>query len=74
MVKYFCSGANGLERKDTFLPKCWVDMVSPTDDEVEDVAKETGVPEDMIKAALNKPTIQIAPFIINLNTSIDVNH
>ncbi|MGN0823460.1 MAG: magnesium transporter CorA family protein [Candidatus Coproplasma sp.] len=54
MVKYFCSGVNGLERKDKFLPKCWVDMVSPTDDEVEDVAKETGVPEDMIKAALDE--------------------
>ncbi|MGN1061455.1 MAG: magnesium transporter CorA family protein [Candidatus Coproplasma sp.] len=54
MVKYFCTGENGLERKDKFLPKCWVDMVSPTDDEVEDVAKETGVPEDMIKAALDE--------------------
>lgn len=54
MVKYFCNGANGLERKDAFTPKCWVDMVSPTDDEVEDVSKETGVPEDMIKAALDE--------------------
>ncbi len=54
MVKYFCAGANGLERKERFLPQCWVDMVSPTDDEVEDVAKEAGVPEDMIKAALDE--------------------
>lgn len=54
MVKYFCNGTNGLERKDAFTPKCWVDMVSPTDDEVEDVCKETGVPEDMIKAALDE--------------------
>lgn len=55
MIKYFSAGDSGaLERSDFFTPLCWVDMVSPTDDEVEDVAKETGVPEDMIKAALDE--------------------
>lgn len=55
MVKYFSVGGSGaLERSDIFAPLCWVDMVSPTDDEVEDVARETGVPEDMIKAALDE--------------------
>lgn len=32
---------------------CWVDMVNPTDDEVEDVMTLTGIPEEMLKAALD---------------------
>ncbi len=55
MVRYFSAGEGGaLERREFFEPHCWVDMVSPTDGEVEDAAKETGVPEDMIKAALDE--------------------
>lgn len=55
MVKYFATGENGvLARLEKFAPLCWVDMFSPTDDEVEDVSKETGVPEDMLKAALDE--------------------
>ncbi|MDE7082835.1 MAG: magnesium transporter CorA family protein [Clostridia bacterium] len=55
MVKYFFSAADGkLEKSDKFLKNCWVDMVDPTDDECEDVAAATGVPEDMIKAALDE--------------------
>lgn len=55
MVKYFFSAEDGkLQRSDKFIDNCWVDMVDPTDDECEDVAKETGVPEDMIKAALDE--------------------
>lgn len=55
MVKYFFSADDGkLIKSDTFLDNCWVDMVDPTDNECEDVAKETGVPEDMIKAALDE--------------------
>lgn len=55
MVKYFFSAGDGkLTRSETFLNKCWVDMVDPTDDECEDVAAISGVPEDMIKAALDE--------------------
>ncbi len=55
MVKYFYGGENGaLEQSETFRPLCWVDMISPTDGEVERVSGETGVPEDMIKAALDE--------------------
>ena len=32
----------------------WVHMSNPTDKEIELVAKSTGVPEDMIKAALDE--------------------
>lgn len=55
MVKYFCSAADGkLEKSDNFKEFCWVDMIDPTDDECEDVASFSGVPEDMIKAALDE--------------------
>ena len=55
MVKYFFYAADGkLEKTEKFKDLCWVDMVNPTDDECEDVAAFTGVPEDMIKAALDE--------------------
>lgn len=55
MVKFFVSAADGkLEKTDNFKELCWVDMVDPTDDECEDVAAIAGVPEDMIKAALDE--------------------
>lgn len=55
MVKFFFTAADGkLTRSETFIKNCWVDMVDPTDDECEDVAALSGVPEDMIKAALDE--------------------
>ncbi len=55
MVKFFISAENGkLEKTDDFKDLCWVDLVNPTDDECEDVSRVTGVPEDMIKAALDE--------------------
>ncbi|MBD5632356.1 MAG: magnesium transporter CorA family protein [Clostridia bacterium] len=55
MVKYFFTAEGGrMEASENFKKNCWVDMVNPTDDECEDVANITGVPEDMIKAALDE--------------------
>lgn len=55
MVKYFFTADGGeLKRTENFIENCWVDMVNPTDDECEDVAALCGVPEDMIKAALDE--------------------
>ena len=55
MVKYFLNGDGAaLVQSENFTPLCWVDMVSPTDGEVEKVSKETNIPEDMIKAALDE--------------------
>lgn len=55
MVKYFIAGENAaLVQCEDFTALCWVDMVSPTDGEVEKVAAKTGIPEDMIKAALDE--------------------
>ena len=56
MVKYFLTDESSasLRHSEKFEPLCWVDMISPTDGEVERVCAETGVPEDMIKAALDE--------------------
>lgn len=55
MVKYFLTNENGkIAQTDKFTQRCWIDMVNPTDDEVEDVVSVSGVPEDMIKAALDE--------------------
>lgn len=55
MVKYFITDKSGnLIRTTDFAEKCWIDLVNPTDDECEDAAAFSGVPEDMIKAALDE--------------------
>ena len=56
MVKYFFTGGGSAapERIETFSDKCWVDLVNPSDDECEDIAKFTGISEDMLKAALDE--------------------
>lgn len=55
MVNYLATGADGkLTQTDRFSERCWIDLVDPTDDECEDVAAVSGVPEDMIKAALDE--------------------
>lgn len=56
MVKYFFTGGGSVapERIETFSDKCWVDLVNPSDDECEDIAKFTGISEDMLKAALDE--------------------
>lgn len=55
MVKIFKTVQAGApERLEKFEKLCWVDMVNPSDDECEDVSGVTGIPEDMIKAALDE--------------------
>ncbi len=55
MINFFINGENNLLlRIEKFEKQCWVDMINPTDDEVDDVVAATGVPEDMIKAALDE--------------------
>lgn len=63
MVKYFVSGDGAaLVQSDAFSPLCWVDLISPTDGEVEKVARETLIPEDMIKAALDEEELARTEF------------
>ena len=55
MIKYFKSTGNeNTTRIAAFEKGCWVDMINPSDDEVEDVCALTGVAEEMIKAALDE--------------------
>ena len=55
MIKFFKSEENKpTERLEAFEKGCWVDLVNPTDDEVEDVTALTGIPEEMLKAALDE--------------------
>ncbi len=55
MVKYFITGdGRAPEQIELFKEKCWIDLVNPSDDECEDVSNYTGIPEDMIKAALDE--------------------
>lgn len=55
MVKYFLTTGSGApEQRAQFEDRCWIDMVNPSDDECDDVAAVTGIPEDMIKAALDE--------------------
>lgn len=55
MIKFFKSDNNlHTERIESFCVGCWIDLVNPTDDEAEDVCAMTGIPEEMIKAALDE--------------------
>ena len=55
MGKYFLTtGGRAPEQIDGFKEKCWIDLVNPSDDECEDVSHFSGIPEDMIKAALDE--------------------
>ncbi len=55
MVKFFLTnGGRAPEQIESFKENCWVDMVNPSDDECEDIAKLTGIHEDMLKAALDE--------------------
>jgi magnesium transporter len=56
MVKYYYNSPenNQLIQSVTFQSRCWIDMVNPTDDEVEDACSFSGIPEETIKAALDE--------------------
>lgn len=55
MIKFFRTNEAGkTERLEEFEAGCWVDLVNPTDDEVEDACALTGLPEEMLKAALDE--------------------
>ena len=54
MVKFFKSKEEKMTRLEAFERGCWVDLVNPTDDELEDVCALTEIPEEMLKAALDE--------------------
>ena len=55
MLKFFKTQEDGkIVRLEAFEQGCWVDLVNPTDDELEDACALTGVPEEMLRAALDE--------------------
>ena len=55
MLKFFKTQEDGkIDRIEAFEKNCWVDLVNPTDDELEDACAMTGVPEEMLRAALDE--------------------
>ena len=55
MIKFFKTDEKlHMTQIQSFDQNCWVDMVNPTDDEVEDIMSWTGFPEEMLKAALDE--------------------
>lgn len=55
MIKFFQTDENGkICRREEFSSGCWIDLVNPTDDEVEDVCALSQIPEEMLKAALDE--------------------
>ena len=55
MLKFFKTMEDGkIDRLEAYEKGCWVDLVNPTDDEIDDVFALTGVPEEMLKAALDE--------------------
>ena len=48
------SGKRELNRRDSIESGVWIDLENPSDLEIDEVCKNTGIPEDMIKAALDE--------------------
>lgn len=55
MTKFFkTTQKTGILRLDRYEDGCWIDLVNPSDDEVEDICTATGIPDEMIKAPLDE--------------------
>ncbi|MBQ8885116.1 MAG: magnesium transporter CorA family protein [Clostridia bacterium] len=55
MIKFYKMDENlRVVETEEFERRCWVDMINPTDDEVDDVKEWSGIPEEMLKAALDE--------------------
>lgn len=54
MVKFFKTENGVVIEIPEFQKKCWIDLVNPTDDEVEDVAVISNISDEMLKAALDE--------------------
>lgn len=48
------SGSRALEESQTIDKGCWINLENPSDKELEDVMATTGLPEEMLKAALDE--------------------
>lgn len=48
------SGMRSLDEINEITAGCWINLENPSDKEIEEVAKATNLPEDMLKAALDE--------------------
>ena len=48
------SGARALEQVQSVTSGCWINLENPSDKEIEETSAATGIPEDMLKAALDE--------------------
>ncbi len=55
MIRFYKTDDNlSIVPIDGFERRCWVEMINPTDDEVEDIREKSGIPEELLKAALDE--------------------
>ena len=54
MIKFYKTEDLKIKEIDVFERRCWVELINPTDDEVEDVCAFSSIPEEMLKAALDE--------------------
>ena len=55
MIRFYKTDENlRIAPVEAFEKRCWVEMINPTDDEVEDIRELSGIPEEMLKAALDE--------------------
>ena len=54
MIRFYKTENSRVQAIDGFAKRCWVEMINPTDDEVEDICALSGIGEEMIKAALDE--------------------
>ena len=54
MIRFYKTEDCRVQAIDEFEKGCWVDMVNPTDDEVEDICALSGITDEMLKAALDE--------------------
>lgn len=53
MIQFFLSDAEHLQKLDVPAAGCWINMVNPSDDEIQKIARRYAVDTDIIKAALD---------------------
>ena len=54
MLKIYKSENLRVQPLEDFESRCWIDLVNPTDDEVDTVLEWSGMPEEYLKAALDE--------------------
>jgi len=54
MIRVYKTNNDNVERIDQIVPNCWIDMVSPTEAEINQVVRETKIDRDLITKMLDE--------------------